>query len=751
MIKDKQKLLNFIKWMPIFGILFISAILIAISSYGINKYFDEKARKLEKNIKKEAIQNSKKHIVALKTLSDDINRVILDSYKREVKTAVDIAMAIVNNIYNSNKSYPREKIIEKIKKELREIRFFSDKSGYYFVYDKNGNVILLPIKPSLEGKNLWNHQDIKGKYIIRDLLNGSKNKEDGIFQKWYYYIPNTDILGKKLGYARYDEELDLMVGTAVYYTNINKEIKKRFLQIASKIGKAKYCTISIFDENRHLIYTSSSKMQSQYCNKEIFQLAKSNTNKIYIDKSNDKTIKVVTYYKHLKLLMISTIDANKINKIIKKNKKEIIENIIRKVLWQFLLSAIIFVLLSLLISLKLSKIMEKMFLNYEKSIINEKNKAEKHAKAKSEFLANMSHEIRTPLNAILGFIQILQSKDFSKEDKEYLNIIDKSGQNLLAIINDILDFSKIEAGKFNIELTTFDPQKDIRIVHELFKGYASENDILLKINTKNLKYNIISDETRLKQVISNLLSNAIKFTPAGKKIELNINYDDKTQKLFVEVIDEGIGIAKDKLDTIFQAFSQADSSTTRKYGGTGLGLTISYRLVQLLGGELKVQSELNKGSRFYFEIPAEKSSEIKKDQSVKTKSTMNAKFDYHVLLAEDNRANQAFMKVLLKKVGVTFDIANNGLETVEKFKTDRYDIILMDENMPIMNGTEATKKIREIEKERNLPHITIVALTANSLEGDEERFLKAGMDMYLSKPLNIKKLIDIFERLKRKQ
>jgi len=751
MIKDKQKLLKFMRWIPVLGILSISIILIIISSYGINKYFDEKAQKLEKNIKKEIIQNSKKNITTLKTLSNDVNRVILDSYKREVKISVDIAMILIDTIYNNNNSYPEEKIIEKIKKELRRVRFFSDKSGYYFVYDKNGNVVLLPIKPSLEDKNLWNHQDIKGKYIIQDLIDGSKKKRaDRVFQEWYYYIPNTNIMGKKLGYARYYKKLDLMVGTALYYKNIKEEMKKRFLEIVSKIDKTKYSTLSIFDENRHLIYTSGSKMQSQCCNQKIFQLAKPDTNKIYIDKSSDKMIKIATYYKPLKLLMISTIDTNKIDKIIKKNKKEVIENITHKVLQQFLLTAIIFILLSLFISLKLSKIMEKMFLKYEKSIVMEKNRAEKSTKAKSEFLANMSHEIRTPLNAMFGFIQILQSKNFSKEDKEHLNIIEKSGQNLLTIINDILDFSKIEAGKFNIDRTVFNPQKNICVVHELFSGYASEKNILLKINTENLKYNIISDETRLKQVIANLLSNAIKFTLTGKKIELNISYDDKNQKLFVEVTDEGIGISKDKLDTIFQAFTQADNSTTRKYGGTGLGLTISYRLIQLLGGELKVESELNKGSRFYFEIPAEKSSKIVKDEDRNSKPTKDIKFDYHILLVEDNSANQAFMKVLLKKIGVTFDIANNGLEAIEKFKTNKYDIILMDENMPIMNGTEATKNIRRIEKEKNLSHITIVALTANSLEGDEEKFLKVGMDMYLSKPLNIRKLINVFEELKRK-
>ncbi len=746
MDNNKQKLLKLIRWMPIVGIVFISIILIIISLYGIDRYFNKKAHELENNTKKEMIQNAKKNITTLKALSNDIDVVIVDSYKREVKTEIDSVMILINDIYNDHKSYPKSKIIKIIKEELRGIRFFDDKNGYYFIYDKSGKVILMPIKPSLEGKNLWNYQDIKGKYIIRNFMQGLKKNPGGVFEEWYYYLPNTNIIDKKLGYAKYYKKLNFMIGTAVYYKSIQKEMKKRFLEIAAKLGKTDYSTLTIFDKNNHMIYTSNLKVKCEHCNQKISKFAKLNTNKMNIYKSKDKTIKIITYYKPLQLTIVNKIDSEKINMMIKKNEKEL-QNVIYKTLTQFLFTAIIFVLLSLLISLYLSKNIEKVFLGYEKSLIRAKEKAQENAKAKSEFLANMSHEIRTPLNAMLGFIQILQSKNFSQEDKEHLNIIEKSGQNLLAIINDILDFSKIEAGKFNIERTTFNPQEDIRIVHELFSAYASEKNILLKINTKNLKYNIISDETRIKQVISNLLSNAIKFTSSGKQIELNVQYDDKTQKLFVEVVDEGIGIAKEKLDTIFQAFTQADNSTTRKYGGTGLGLSISYRLIQLLGGELKVQSELNRGSRFYFEIPAEKSSEIVKSYDKKIKSTKNLKFNHYVLLVEDNRANQIFMKVLLKKLGATQDVANDGAEAIEKFKTHKYDIIFMDENMPIMNGIEATKKIRQIEKEKELNRTIIVALTANSLEGDKERFIGSGMDMYLSKPLDVKKLIDVFKRL----
>ena len=384
----------------------------------------------------------------------------------------------------------------------------------------------------------------------------------------------------------------------------------------------------------------------------------------------------------------------------------------------------------------------------KKELIKAKEKAEQAAKAKSEFLANMSHEIRTPLNAMFGFIQILQDKQLDEESRKYLNIIEKSGENLLTIINDILDFSKLESGKLHIEKIEFNPKEEFEIIYNLFLSKAKEKNITLKLNIENLKYNIISDPTRLKQVIANLLSNAIKFTPQNKNITLTIKYNEKKEMLYIEVKDEGIGIAKNKLKTIFEAFSQADNSTTRKYGGTGLGLTISYRLIELLNGKLKVISKEDKGSRFYFAIPAKKGKLI--SQKEIKKEITDKKYNYHILLVEDNKANQLFMSVILKKMGITFDIANDGIEAVEKFKNNKYNFILMDENMPNMNGIEATKKIREIEKKKHLKPITIIALTANALAGDKEKFILAGMNYYLSKPLNIEKLKEILDKLKEK-
>ena len=384
---------------------------------------------------------------------------------------------------------------------------------------------------------------------------------------------------------------------------------------------------------------------------------------------------------------------------------------------------------------------------YILKIKQEVKKVKKASKAKSEFLANMSHEIRTPLNAIMGFIDLLKDelKDKSKGRKsyEYVEIIEQSSKSLLQIIEDILDFSKIESGKLDIDKIDFNPKSKFEVITHLFNAKASEKKITLILNLdENLPKTINTDPLRIKQVISNLLSNALKFTDSGKKITVDISYKDKL--LYISVKDEGKGIEKDKLSHIFDAFSQEDSSTTRKYGGTGLGLTISSRLVELLGGKLNVKSKVGVGSEFYFYIPVEIGKEVAKLEANQKEITFDK---YKILLVEDNKANQMFMKLVLKKLKLKFDIASDGLEAVEAFKQNKYDAILMDENMPNMSGIEATKEILKIEKDKGLKHTPIVALTANALKGDRERFISVGMDEYMTKPLDKRKLSDILRKI----
>ncbi len=405
------------------------------------------------------------------------------------------------------------------------------------------------------------------------------------------------------------------------------------------------------------------------------------------------------------------------------------------------LLAIIFVIGTLLY---LSNLISKQILKSNENLeISNKNaqkmaiKSKQASKAKSEFLANMSHEIRTPLNAILGFIDLLKEREKDKEKLKFIQTIHSSSTTLLGIINDILDFSKIESGNLKIEKVDFNTHEELSTLADLFRAKASEKCVSLSFNIdKNIPKALKSDPLRIKQVMANLLSNAIKFTPRNGRIELLMKYADN--RLHISIKDNGIGIAKDKQSDIFKAFLQAENSTTRKYGGTGLGLTISHTLINILGGELKLDSKLNQGSRFYFEIPVEVG--VYKQHVGSTKPNEVILKGKRILLVEDNKANQMFMSLILKKFGLIFDIANDGVEAVSAYKNNFYDLVLMDENMPNLNGIEATKQILEYENRHNMRHTPIVALTANALKGDRERFLAAGMDEYLSKPINKEKL-----------
>jgi len=371
----------------------------------------------------------------------------------------------------------------------------------------------------------------------------------------------------------------------------------------------------------------------------------------------------------------------------------------------------------------------------------QKNKALEATQAKGAFLANMSHEIRTPLNAILGFIGLLKDKTHDEDTCKYLNTIDNSSHSLLGIINDILDFSKIESGKLDIDPIKFNPRKEFSSTADLFSARCSEKHLTFSIElADNLPKGLKSDVLRIKQVLSNLISNAIKFTESYKKISLEIDYQDGI--LSCSVKDQGIGISPEAVKHIFEAFSQAESSTTRKYGGTGLGLAISAKLVDMLGGQLQVESELNKGSRFYFSIPVETVEII---EQTPVKHTQNNQYTGKILLVEDNKTNQLLMSTIIKKQGIDFDIAEDGIQAVTAVKETQYDLVLMDENMPNLSGIEATQEIRDWENTHNTDHpLPIVALTANAMTGDRERFVAAGMNDYLTKPVNVPKLFNVF-------
>lgn len=495
-------------------------------------------------------------------------------------------------------------------------------------------------------------------------------------------------------------------------------------------------------------------------------------------------------------------------------------------------------------------------------LVNARNQAMKAEKAKGEFLSNMSHEIRTPLNAILGFVQILQKKVKNEKKRSYLDLIQGSSQTLLHVINEILDFSKIESGKLLIDRHPFNPLIELSQTAKFFIFTAKDSSVkFLAYIDPNIPQCLEDDLTRIKQIMFNFLSNAFKFTPSGKTIRIDIKYDPKMKILSISVQDEGIGLSPLAQTKIFEAFEQADSSTTRRFGGTGLGLSISSKLTKLMGGEISLTSTEGQGSTFTLSLPTEvcpaSNDTLRLNSNVLTKrvallqtdtcdqevielikqylqalklpdvkiiddpqnidhdliifipddlitpkiidsgkpalalmayesdlfakqeqilplfspytvfdliSTLNAfyaetsdesaaelseqtpSYEGKILVVEDNKTNQVLMQVLLADYGLEYTIADDGLKAVEAFKASDYDLVLMDENMPNMNGIEAFKEIRAYEEKEHKEKTPVIALTANVMKEDRVRFIDIGMDDFLAKPIDTEELVRIFKR-----
>jgi len=366
-------------------------------------------------------------------------------------------------------------------------------------------------------------------------------------------------------------------------------------------------------------------------------------------------------------------------------------------------------------------------------------------KHKDMFVANMSHEIRTPLNGIIGFVDIIKNTNLSKEQRKYIDLISTSSDILSTVINDILDFSKIAEGKLELNKQPSNAKIELLKILNIFEPKIKQKNLEFIVNIDStIPDCIMCDQNRIKQVITNLIGNAIKFTTKGS-IEFNAKLLEKKEKsvsIRYSVKDTGIGIAKEKQELIFQAFSQEDKSTSTKFGGTGLGVSIASELVELAGGKLELDSTPNVGTEFYFTLKLQVCDNILIENISDTNNQVDKFNKAHILVAEDNTINQELMENILTNKNIKITIANNGQEVIDIYEKSptKFNMILMDINMPIINGLEALAQIRHFEKTNDITSIPIIALTANTIKGDKEKYIKLGMNDYLSKPIDNKKL-----------
>ncbi len=618
-------------------------------------------------------------------LIPDYKQTLLDERKEESQLLISFAQSILEQHEADTKLGAVPEAVAKTA-ALKELKGFRSEKGHYlWVHDLNLKMLMHPVQPELDGKDLSEYRDPTGKPLFVEMNRLISTSGKG-FLEYQWPRPGTTSAVPKLSYIRLFNPWGWVIGTGIYVEDVYTDTaaKQQIVIFISFLLSAMLLLFSIFIA-RHI----------------------------------NRPLKAT-------LEMTSSIVRNEGDgtKIPEHCHDETIQ---------------------------LFKMMQIMI----EDLKNARIEAEAANRAKSDFLATMSHEIRTPMNGVLGMTELLLHTELTQKQREYAEMVCASGHNLLSLINNILDFSKIEALKLELESSQFNLEELVNETIRLFSVLSKEKEISLTYTIEpGVPSAIIGDATRLRQVLLNLLGNAIKFTSSGQ-VSFNLKtIDDEPEhvKFQFSVSDTGIGIPLHIQEKLFRPFTQADSSTTRRFGGTGLGLTISRQLVNMMGGEIGLESEEGRGSTFWFTARFKKTPEI-----VTLPASVNAEFDNipqenhellrcHILLAEDNQINRILVENMVRNFGCEIDSVVNGREAIEALKEKKYNLVLMDCQMPELDGIEATEIIRKNTSEVLNPNIPIIALTANVCAGAKDACLSAGMNDYMSKPITFDQLKIMLER-----
>ena len=760
--------------------IFLIIILIVIIIY-IPKYFLE-YKDLQDSIKENQVSICKNKV------RDDVNQLI---------STVEYHVEINHSDQDLNKR--ENSILDEINSSYQ-----INTESYIFIYKilkmeggrEFAKMLLNPNRPDLIGKLIDDdYQDVKGNMFRKIFMNDIREKGESFVTYWYLN-PKDSVISPKTAYFKFLPELNWIIAKGFYYTQIDAIIKSETIKYKNDFIKRTILLLILMSTALLLYYLTFKiilKKQEEKLKEYKNNLINKNTQlKEEINKSKDRELEL----KSLNNYITSLYDLAPVGIILVKVKDRTLvrinqtalnildfkkEDIISQNCHEFFCPAqknkcpIIdnnssldnserMVINSKKENIPVLKNARRITIDNEDYILesfiditeikktqNELIELRKNAEnanvSKSRFLANMSHEIRTPMNVIMGMANLLLESETDKEKKNLLDSIKISSESLLNIINDILDLSKIESGKYTSEKISFnlyDLLSNIRDI-SLFKAKEKNIKFNIEYSKEKLPKFILGDEVRIKQIIINLVGNALKFTDSGSVkliLETISNNDSKTNIKF-SVIDTGIGISKEALNNVFKRFTQADISTTRKYGGTGLGLTICEKLLSIMGSKLEVISIKGKGSEFFFELSVEIPDNMKtKNNIISNFSDVKKLKNIKILVAEDNSLNQKLIAAILNQKEINYTITNNGEETINMLSNESFDLILMDGQMPVMDGLEATNIIRNSDNEyKNIP---IIALTASALIGDRQKFLDAGMNDYISKPIDI---VELFEKI----